>query len=142
MNSIPSIEKQFNNGLDSFEKRVKGSGLIIWPRVLRNKLVELSSAHEEKNKAVCTELESIESIVMQIAKKRAKEFPATEDQENPKDESVLLLNKIYKLKGIVGLICFGVIAFTMLPGIHAVRRPNSGRMKIEEMEMEAQEWTS
>ena len=93
------IEGQLDSGLRKFEERVKGSGLIIWARMLRKKFSEFVAALKAKDKAAYSELMQLEITAKEI-----------KDSE----QSAKILNRIYKLKGIVGALCLSLLCFNTL----------------------------
>lgn len=133
--------------ISKFEKRLKESGhfgLTLHTGVTRRIFNDLKEANNSKDKVIYSELMQLEEAIKKIAKKRSKEFPAmenpaTEDQNEVSDESLKILDQIYKLKGLVGLCCLAFISLSILPGT-GMRRPSSGRMKIQETGVEVQTW--
>ena len=95
MDSLIQIEKQFDSGLRRFEGRVKHSGLILWFQFFWKKL----SQFRAKSDVIRDELMQIETL--------AKEC-------EPSEASAKLIKKIQKLKGVVGVLCLGVLCLATM----------------------------
>lgn len=120
MNDPATYQNELSNALNRFEDRTKGSGLMIWARIFKKKHSELKSAQEAKENKIYGELMQMETI--------AKEC-------EPAEASAKLIEKIHRLKGVVGVICLCFLcANSGLPFRHVARRGlNGGQTQIMKM---------
>ena len=131
------LEAELDYYISGFEDRLNEVGqpkLTLHTGVAKDIFTDIKVARKSKEKKIYSELMQIEEIVRKIALKRAKEFPKAEIQSEVSDDSKDLLNRIYRLKGMVSLICLFLIPLMLLAP--APRRLNSRRLKIERIKME------
>jgi hypothetical protein len=111
MSNQLTAEDQLGNALRHFKERVKNSGLILWYRVFDKKLTEIKDEKAAKDSAIYGELMQIEAL--------AKEC-------EPSESSAKLIQKIYKLKGVVGVLCLSLVCLSAFSfsfnGIRPARR--------------------
>ena len=126
MSDIPTIERQLDNGFSNLEDRVKGSGLILWPRILKKKFSQFVSAIRAKDKKIHGEATQLETLVKGMGRSKSQ---------------AQILDKIYKIKNLVGVFCLGMICIQgviiclnlerSVSCARAVRRSGSQRISIQ-----------
>jgi len=120
MDNQLEFEEQLHHALVAFEKRVKRTGWIVWQKLLKRKLGQIADARKAKDDVIYGELMQIESLAQEC---------------EPSEASAQLLNKIYKLKGLVGTLCLSLVCFGMLQfsfvGVRPARNRNSGTVTIQ-----------
>ena len=102
MHSQTIIENQLENVCSEFDESIKRNrqyGLKLWVNIIRRKLTAIISAREAKDKKIYGELMQIETL--------AKEC-------EPSEASAKLIKKIQKLKGVVGVLCLGVLCLATM----------------------------
>ena len=116
--------------LSKFENRIRESGhfgFLLHTGVSRRILGDLEESQKAKDKKLYGGLMQIESMVNEITANEVS------------DESQRVIKKIGELKGIVNLVC--VILIPLMVVAPMPRRPNSSRIKIEQIETEDEKWS-
>lgn len=114
MNDQIAYESQMDNALRKFYDRTKNSGLCLWANLLKKKFAQIISAHKAKENKIYGGLMQIESLASQC---------------EPSEASAKLIEKIQKIKGIVGVLCLSILCFNTIQfsfnGIRRVRRDDA-----------------